>query len=99
MSTQGRALGLLLFVSQNSSCPAKRPRTPAPPPGVSADPEGSPTRVLLSGLSAGLPGETQTPFPTVRQAQMLGLQAGKPSGNKETKQERINFKMQQSVKI
>ena len=46
----------------------------------------SPTCFPLSGLSAELSGETQTHFPTVQQAQIFGLQAGRPSGNKETEQ-------------
>lgn len=86
VSTHRHALRLLLFASRNSSCLAKRLQRPALPPDVSADPEESPTSFLLSGLSVELSGETQTHFPTVQQAQIFGLQAGRPSGNKETEQ-------------
>lgn len=84
VSIHGHALRLLLFVSQNSSCLAKHLPKPALPPGVSADPEESPSCPLLSGLSVELSGETQTHFPTFQQAQIFGLQAERPSGNKET---------------
>lgn len=75
VSAHEHALRLLLFASQHARCLAKHLQKPALPPGGSADPEGSPTCFLLSGLSAELSGETQTRFPTVQQAQRFGLQA------------------------
>ena len=68
VSTHEPALRLLLFASQNSNHLAEHLQRPALPPGVLADPEESPTCFLLSGLSAGLSGETGTHFPTVQQA-------------------------------
>jgi len=68
VSTHEPALVLLLFASRNASHLAEHLQRPALPPGVSAGPEEPPTGFLLSGLSAGLSGETGTRFPTVQQA-------------------------------
>lgn len=97
-STHGCTLRLLLFVSQNSSYLAKHLQKPALPPGVSADPEEPPTCFLLSGLSVELSGETQTHFPTVQQAQIFGLQAGRPSGNKEKDKDKPCFRCNKVLK-
>lgn len=90
--TMDAPIPLLLFVFRDSSCLSRRLQKAVLPPGDSADPEEPPTCFLPLGPSVGLSGGAQLHFPTVQQALISGLQAGRPSGKKDGEEGRALFR-------